>query len=205
MDRERHKVLVRCRRFLNGMKFILGTKQNMTQVFDKEGRVHPATVLSVGENVITQVKAKEKDGYQAIQIGHGSKKEKNVNKPMKGHLKGLTMFQVLREFRLEDDSGEFKRGKIIDVSTFEPGDIVHVSAVSKGKGFQGVVKRHGFHGGPRSHGQKHTERSAGSIGAQGAQKVHKGKKMPGRMGGDRVTVYFFISVGSGTGPIIFAS
>lgn len=170
------------------MKFLLGTKQGMTQVFDKEGRVHPATVLSVGENTVTQVRNKERDGYSAVQIGQGSKKEKNINKPMKGHLKDLNVFQVLREFRFEDGNEQYERGNTIDATIFEPGDIVQVSAVSKGKGFQGVVKRHGFHGGPRSHGQKHTERSPGSISTGRIQTVRKGRRMAGRMGGDRVTV-----------------
>ena len=167
-------------------KFILGTKQNMTQIFDEDGKVHPVTILSVSPNVVTQVKTKEKDGYEAVQIGHGSRKEKNLSKAVSGHLKDKGFFAILREFRVE--VGEHKEKDNIDVSVFEPGDVVQVSAISKGKGFQGGVKRHGFHGGPRTHGQKHTERSIGSIGAQGPQKVHKGKKMPGRMGSDRVTV-----------------
>lgn len=169
------------------MKFILGTKEEMTQIFDKDGKVHPVTVLLASLNVVTQVKNKKKDGYSAVQVGQGVKNEKNINKAMKGHVKDMGFFQSIREFRVsEDDAHEV--GKKIDVSIFEPGDIVAVSSISKGKGFQGVVKRYGFHGGPRTHGQKHTERSIGSIGAQGPQKVHKGKKMPGRMGADRVTV-----------------
>ena len=142
-------------------KFILGTKQNMTQIFDEDGKVHPVTILSVSPNVVTQVKTKEKDGYEAVQIGHGSRKEKNLSKAVSGHLKDKGFFAILREFRVE--VGEHKEKDNIDVSVFEPGDVVQVSAISKGKGFQGGVKRHGFHGGPRTHGQKHTERSIGSI------------------------------------------
>ncbi|MAF59382.1 MAG: 50S ribosomal protein L3 [Candidatus Pacebacteria bacterium] len=167
------------------MKFILGTKQYMTQVFDEEGRVHPVTVLDAGPMVVTQIKDDEKDGYSAVQVGYGDRNEKNINKPLKGHLKDLGLFRYLREFR---GTGEHKKGDKVDVSAFEKGDVVEVSAVSKGKGFQGTVKRHGFHGGPRSHGQKHSERAPGSIGATGPQRVFKGKKMSGRMGTDRVTV-----------------
>lgn len=167
------------------MKFILGTKQYMTQIFDEKGIAQPATVLSVAPNIVTQVKTKEKDGYNAVQVGYGTRKEKNIKKPQRGHLKDLDSIHYMREFRAE---GELKRGDTISVSIFEKGDIVEVSATSKGKGFQGVVKRHGFHGGPRSHGQKHSEREGGSIGATGPQRVFKGKKMPGRMGSDRVTV-----------------
>ena len=166
---------------------MLGTKGRMTQVFDDKGAVSAATLITAGPLTVTQVKSKEKDGYEAVQVGFGSKKEKNVGKPQKGHLKGLSMFRYMREFPAE---GENERGATIDASAFSPGDIVEVSAVSKGKGFQGVVKRHGFHGGPRSHGQKNKERSPGSIGGGGRAggRVAKGMRMAGRMGGDRVTV-----------------
>lgn len=168
----------------------------MTQVFDKEGKVYPATVLSAGPVVITQVKNKKTDGYSATQVGYGSRNKKNITKAVKGHVKDHGFFEVLMEFRSETEhqsaEGEEKMnysvGDIVDVSTFSEGDKVTISAISKSKGFQGVVKRHGFHGGPRSHGQKHSEREAGSIGATGPQRVFKGKKMPGRMGGDRVTL-----------------
>lgn len=157
----------------------------MTQVFDEDGKVHPATVLNAGPIVVTQVKDDETDGYSAIQVGFDEKKEKNVSKPLKGHLKDLGLFRYLREFR---GAGEYKRGDKMDASVFEKGDVVEVSAISKGKGFQGVVKRHNFSGGRRSHGNKHAERQGGSIGATGPQRVFKGLKMPGRMGTDRVTV-----------------
>lgn len=167
------------------MKFILGTKQYMTQVFDEKGMAYPATVLSVGPVTVTQVKNLEKDGYRAIQVGYGKRNEKNINKAQKGHFRDLGLFRYLKEFRADD---KYSRGDVIDVSKFEVGDIVEVSSTSKGKGFQGVVKRHGFSGGPRTHGNKHHERTPGSIGAQGPQRVFKGKKMAGRMGADRVTV-----------------
>ena len=170
------------------MKFILGVKENMTQIFDKEGAVHPVTVLNVGPITITGIKNQEKDGYDAVQVGFGERKEKNINKPLKGQLKDLGNFRRLKEFRLKEDDVKFKAGDKVDVSVFEEGDKVNVSSISKGKGFQGVVKRHGFHGGSRTHGQKHSEREPGSIGATGPQRVFKGTRMAGRMGSDRVTV-----------------
>ncbi|PIR58184.1 MAG: 50S ribosomal protein L3 [Parcubacteria group bacterium CG10_big_fil_rev_8_21_14_0_10_38_31] len=171
------------------MKFILGLKQNMAQYLDKDGKAYPATLLSTGPVVATQVKTKEKDKYNAIQFGYG--KKKNVKKPQ-GKLAELSPdkvgFKYLKELRLNKENSDIKIGDIIDVSIFKEGDKVEVSGISKGKGFQGVVKRHGFHGGPRTHGQKHSEREPGSIGAGGVQRVFKGKRMAGRMGSDRVTV-----------------
>jgi len=168
------------------MKYILATKEHMTQVFDEEGRVHPATVLSAGPNTVTQVKIGEKDGYTAIQLGFGDRKEKNINKPQRS--KG--MFRYFREYRAkEGEELAMEPGAVITVDeAFAVGDTVTVSGVSKAKGFQGVVKRHGFHGGPRTHGQKHTERSPGSIGGGLRARVPKGMRMAGRMGGTRVTV-----------------
>ena len=161
----------------------------MTQVFGEDGKVYPATIVKVGPVVVTQVKGKETDGYEAVQVGFGVRKEKRVAKAQKGHTKGAGFFAGFREFRGVD--GDIKTGDAIDVSVFTPGDEVSVSAVSKGKGFQGVVKRHGFSGGPRSHGQKHSEREAGSIGGGGRAggRVVKGMRMAGRMGGDRVTLH----------------
>ncbi|OGD67647.1 50S ribosomal protein L3 [Candidatus Campbellbacteria bacterium RIFOXYC2_FULL_35_25] len=171
------------------MKFILGTKEQMTQVFNKEGVVFPVTIISAGPITVTQIKNKEGDGYESIQVGYGEKKEKNINKPMKGHLKDLGNFRYLKEFSNPDNTPfEVKVGDKIDVSSFKEGEEVVVSSISKGKGFQGVVKRHNFSGGPRSHGQKHSERKPGSIGSTGPQKVFKGTRMAGRMGSDRVTV-----------------
>ena len=174
------------------MKFILGTKGRMTTVFTEDGRSYAATVVVAGPAVITQVKTPEKDGYSAVQVGAMETIEKRVKKPQLGHAKGKA-FKVFREFRNRDNSPVegAELGSSIDVSTFVVGDKVVVSAISKGKGFQGVVKRHGFHGGPRSHGQKHSERAPGSIGGSGGRaggRVARGMRMAGRMGGDRVTV-----------------
>ncbi len=179
------------------MKFILAKKVEMAQVFDDKGKVHPVTWLEAGPIFVTQVKTKEKDGYTAVQVGFGSKKEKNIAKPQKK----LGNFKYLKEFRLgvglpADSVSEVsakgaalaKEGDKIEVSSFAEGDTIEVSGTSKGKGFQGVIKRHGFHGGPRTHGQKHSERAPGSIGAVWPQRVLKGKRMGGRMGEDRITV-----------------
>ncbi len=169
------------------MKYILGTKENMVQYFDDEGKCTPATVLSVGPVVVTQIKNIEKDGYSAVQIGYGTKNPKNINKALKGHMKDAGNFRFLREFRVEGESSSTV-GETVKASVFEKGDNITVSGISKGKGFQGGGNRHGFAGGPRTHGQKHDERGGGSIGAMGIQRVFKGVKMPGRMGTDRITV-----------------
>ncbi len=159
----------------------------MTQVFDEDGQVHPATVISAGPVVVTQIKTEETDRYSAVQVGYGEAKEKNISNAQKGHLKNLGFFKILREFRLKDTSG-FSKGDKIDISVFDSGELVSVTATSKGKGFQGVVKRHNFAGGRRSHGNKHHERAPGSIGSTGPQRVFKGTRMAGRMGSDTVTV-----------------
>lgn len=170
------------------MKYILGTKDKMTQIFDEEGRVIPVTVLKTSPLTITQIKTLENDGYDAVQVGFGSKKEKNIAKPQQGQFKDMGNFAHVRENRVsEEEVGEIKVGDTIDIDVFAEGDKVSAQSVSKGKGFQGVVKRHGFHGGPRTHGQKHNERTGGSIGAGGLQRVIKGMKMPGRTGGETVT------------------
>lgn len=169
-------------------KFMLGTKGKMTQVFDEKGVVHAATLVNATPMTVTQVKTTEKDGYEALQLGQGTRAGKNLGKAVLGHLKDLGNARIIRENR--QAAGELKRGDSIDISIFVPGDVVEVSAVTKGKGFQGVVKRHGFSGGPRSHGQKNKERAPGSIGGGGRAggRVVKGMRMAGRMGGDRVTV-----------------
>jgi len=168
------------------MKYILATKEYMTQVFDEDGRVHPATVLVAGPNTVTQVKTDEKDGYKAVQVGFGERKEKRVNKAQRP--KGL--FRYFREYRVKDgEDVSLEPGAVITVDeAFEIGDKVAVAGISKAKGFQGVVKRHGFAGGPRTHGQKHNERSPGSIGGGLRNRVPKGMRMAGRMGGTRVSV-----------------
>ncbi|MBM3271892.1 50S ribosomal protein L3 [Candidatus Kaiserbacteria bacterium] len=170
------------------MKFFLGTKGRMTQIFDEKGAVQPATIVTAGPLTVTQVKTADKDGYSAVQVGSGTRRETNVSKAVRGHLKDLGVFRHLREFKTDQT---LSRGDTLDISVFVPGDVVEVSAVSKGKGFQGVVKRHGFAGGPRSHGQKNKERAPGSIGGGGGRaggRVVKGMRMAGRMGNDRVTV-----------------
>ena len=170
------------------MKFILGTKVNMTQIFDDKGVVHPVTALKAGPLTVTAVKTVASDGYNAVQVGFGTRNAKNINKAVAGQMKGGN-FMFLREFRTEGEP-TYKIGNTIDLTAFSIGDKVAVSSISKGKGFQGVVKRHGFHGGPRSHGQKHSEREPGAIGGAGRAggRVAKGMRMAGRMGGDRVTV-----------------
>lgn len=169
------------------MKFILGKKNGMSQTFNEDGRVVPVTLVEAGPCWVTQVKTQEKDGYEAVQVGFDEIEERKVAKPQKGHFKkaGLEKnFRHLHEFK----DGELKVGQQINVSIFNEGETIKVAGISKGKGFQGVVKRHGFHGGPASHGQKHTLRSSGSIGSAFPERVWKGKKMGGRMGSDRVTV-----------------
>jgi large subunit ribosomal protein L3 len=173
------------------MKFILGTKTGMTQVFTEDGRCYAATVLKVAPSVISQVKTKEVDGYDAVQLASGEQKEHRVSKAAKGHFGGA--IAAAREFRARagyqsESTADIEKGTTLDASVFEPGDDITVSAVSKGKGFQGVVKRHGFAGGRRSHGQKHSEREPGSIGATGIARVLKGTRMGGRMGNDSVQV-----------------
>jgi large subunit ribosomal protein L3 len=172
------------------MKFIVGTKTGMTQVFDADGTCHAATVLLVSPATVAQVKTVEKDGYAAVQLASGAQKDHRVTKAQKGHFGGA--MAVAREFRpragAETAIAGLEKGAAIDVSVFTPGDDITVSAVSKAKGFQGVVKRHGFRGGQRTHGQKHSEREPGSIGATGFMRVIKGTRMAGRMGGDTVTV-----------------
>lgn len=153
----------------NPQKFIIGRKLNMTQIFDKGGLVQPATIVEVTPTTVTQVKTKEKDGYSAVQILMKKKK-----------------IEARKEFKLSEISQ--KVGDSIDISQFKEGDKIEASAISKGRGFQGVVKRHGFAGGPRTHGQKHSEREPGSIGGGLRNKVPKRMRMAGRMGSDRVTI-----------------
>jgi large subunit ribosomal protein L3 len=174
------------------MKCILGKKIGMTQIL-KDDAVIPVTLIEAGPCVITQLKSKNKDGYESVQIGFGAKKK--MNKPLQGHLKDIGNLAHLREFKSSDKKGEFSidgvemiRGSKFDASIFKEGDVVMVSAISKAKGFQGVVKRHGFSGGPASHGQKHSHRAPGSIGSVWPQRVLRGQRMAGRMGGKRITI-----------------
>lgn len=164
------------------MKFILGEKIGMSQVFAENGRILPVTLIEAGPCEVTQIKTKEKDGYEAIQIGFKKiEKKKKIKKTMKGK-----NFRYLQEFKEKIE--DFKIGQKIDVSTFQKGDAVKISGLTKGRGFQGVVKRWNFAGRPATRGTKHELRTPGSVGSMFPQRVIKGKKMPGRMGGERVTV-----------------
>ncbi len=167
-------------------KFILGKKIGMSEMFIND-KVVPITLIEAGPIFITQIKTREKDGYSAVQTGFLKQKEKRLSKAVLNHLGKLGGFKYLKEFKIKEGE-ELKKGDEINLSIFKQGDKVKLSGISKGKGFQGVVKRHGFHGGPKSHGQKHTLRAPGSIGATGPQRVMKGIKMAGRMGGERKTL-----------------
>ena len=168
------------------MKFILGKKKEMTQIFDEKGRVYAGTVITASPVVVTQVKSLETDGYMAVQMGAFETKKK-LGKSRQGHLKEVGNFSKLIEVRLSAETDK-KVGDKADVTIFNEGDVVEVSGISKGKGFQGVIKRHGFKGGNRSHGNAHAEREPGSISGGLRTHVPKGMRMGGRMGGDRITV-----------------
>lgn len=168
------------------MKFILGQKLGMSQAFDKSGNVLPVTVIDAGPCVITQIKTKDKDGYAAVQIGFKKiEKKKKIKKPQ-----AKNPFRFFREFRSATDekNSQYKIGEKIDVSVFQEGDKVKISGISKGKGFAGGVKRWGFAGRGASHGVKHEARTIGSVGSSFPERVIKGKKMPGRMGFERITI-----------------
>ncbi|MEL7623962.1 MAG: 50S ribosomal protein L3 [Clostridiales bacterium] len=169
-------------------KAILGTKLGMLQIFDDAGRVVPVTVIQAGPCVVTQKKTKENDGYEAIQVGFVPAKDKHLSKPQKGHFakQGVSAMRHLKEFRLEDIAS-YELGQEIKADIFAAGDVVDVTGTSKGKGFQGSIKRHGFHRGPMAHGSKYHRRN-GSLGAKGPARVFPGRKGPGRMGGDTVTI-----------------
>ncbi|MCD7812587.1 MAG: 50S ribosomal protein L3 [Lachnospiraceae bacterium] len=170
-------------------KAILATKVGMTQIFDENGLLIPVTVLQAGPCVVTQVKTVAKDGYSAVQVGFVDKREKLVNKPQKGAFDkaGVSYKRYVREFRL-DDAESYEVKQEIKADVFAVGEKVDATAVSKGKGFQGAIKRHGQHRGPMAHGSKY-HRHAGSNGSSSdPSRVFKGKAMPGRMGGEQVTV-----------------
>jgi large subunit ribosomal protein L3 len=163
------------------MKFILGLKNEMTQIFDEEGNQIPVTVIDVEPNTVLQIKKEDKDGYDAIQVGLEKLKDKKVKKPLRNK-----PFHFIREFRGEINLEDYKEGQEINVSIFEAKDQVKVLGISKGKGFQGGVKKWGFGGSPASHGHP-SHRKIGSIGLSSHRRVMKGKKMPGRMGGKQIT------------------
>jgi large subunit ribosomal protein L3 len=165
---------------------LLGKKLGMVQVFQKDGTVVGCTVIEAGPCLVTQVKTKDRDGYEAVQLGFGTKKR--LNEPEKGHLKGLGNFRYLREFKADSLDG-IEVGQRIGAELFQPGDRVDVTGVSKGRGFAGGVKRHGFHGGPKTHGQSDRHRAPGSIGSGTTPgRVLKGQRMAGHMGDERTTI-----------------
>jgi large subunit ribosomal protein L3 len=170
------------------IKGMVGRQLGMTQIFDDTGLVHPVTVIECGPNVVTQIRTLEKDGYEAVQLGFGQ--DKRLNKPERGHLKpsGYENLGDLREVKA-DDVADFEVGQVIKADTFTVGELVDVTGTSKGRGFQGGVKRHGFRGGPKTHGQSDRHRAPGSIGASATPgRVLKGMRMAGHMGHERVTV-----------------
>lgn len=168
------------------MKAILGEKLGMSQVF-MEDMVVPVTVIKAGPCVVTQLKVKEKDGYEAVQLGYGELDPEKVNRPMNGHFKKGNCAPQRRLAEVRLDPADYKTGQKIRADVFSEGDRADVTGISKGKGFAGVVKRHGFHGGPASHGSRF-HRAPGAIGQCATpSRVFKGKKLPGRMGGERVT------------------
>ena len=172
------------------MKGLIGRKLGMATVFADDGTVQPVTLIECGPCFVTQVKSEDADGYRSVQLGFEEVGARKVSGGIKGHLarNGLPGLRVLREFRI-GSTAEIEEGQKITAGVFESGDYVDVTGKSKGKGFQGAMKRHGFGGGPKTHGQSDRQRSPGSIGATTTPgRVLKGKKMPGRMGGERVTV-----------------
>ena len=170
------------------MKAILGKKIGMTQMFSPEGKAVPVTVIEAGPCVVVQTKTTDNDGYEAIQVGFDEIKEIRANKPQKGHFAKANVkpMRYLREFRVEN-AAEYQLGQELKADVFAVGDAVDVTGTSKGKGFQGPIKRHGQSRGPMAHGSKYHRRT-GSLGAMGNNRVFIGHKLPGRMGGDKVTV-----------------
>ena len=166
-------------------KFLLGQKDRMTQIFNEKGEVVPVTAINFDKNIVTAIRTEDKDGYSAVQVATVEKKDYKVNKAQKGQFNGKG-YQFVKEFLF--DTPTQKVGDELNIDIFEEGEKVEITSTSKGKGFQGGVKRHGFSGGRRSHGNKHAEREVGSIGATGPQRVFKGIRSTGRMGSDRITV-----------------
>lgn len=184
----------------NARKALLGRKLGMTQVWDEDGRVVPLTVVQVGKNVVTQVRTEDKDGYSAVQLGFEDIDPRRMTKPLLGHFEaaGVEPKRHIAEFRTPD-ADSYETGQELDASTFEVGSLVDVTGTSKGKGFAGVMKRHGFHGGPASHGAHKIHRKPGSIGgASTPGRVFRGHKMAGRMGGETRTVQNLEVVGVDT-------
>lgn len=179
------------------MEGIVGKKIGMTRVFNQEGQAIAVTVIEAGPCPVVQVKTKEKEGYDAVQLGFGQKRKKLVTQPLLGHFNKAKVEpqRILKEMRTEN-VGKFKVGQKLGVDLFSVGEKVRVTGVSKGLGFQGTVRRYKFHGGPKTHGQSDRLRSPGSIGGSSyPSRVFKGQKMPGRMGGERLTVRNLVVVG----------
>ncbi|MEK7636661.1 MAG: 50S ribosomal protein L3 [Patescibacteria group bacterium] len=174
--------------FLEIMKMILGKKIGMSQIFDSQGSVVPVTFIEAGPVTVIQRRTPEKDGYDAVQVGFGTRNKKNIAKPQRKHFGDLGTFRFVRELRPTKKSELPDVGSTIDISIFKEGEIVKVSGTTKSKGFQGVVKRHGFAGHNSSHGTKHAKREPGSIGGGLRTRVPSGMRMGGRMGGERVTI-----------------
>ena len=171
------------------MSVLIGKKIGMTSIYDENGKYIPCTVIEAGPCVVTQVRTKEVDGYEAVQLGFDDKAEKQSNKALDGHFKKAGTSAKRRVVEFIGFEEEYKLGDEINVDHFEEGEFVDISGTSKGKGFQGVVKRHGFAGSERTHGQQSMNRAPGSVGAASyPARVFKGMKMGGRMGGSRVTV-----------------
>ncbi|MGQ9512296.1 50S ribosomal protein L3 [Thermodesulfitimonas sp.] len=170
------------------MKGILGRKLGMTQYYTPAGEAVAVTVIEAGPCVVVQTKTKEKDGYEAVQVGFGDRPERLVNKPLKGHFAraGVKPLRYLREFRVKD-AGAYAVGQEIKVDIFSPGERVDITGTSKGRGFAGGIKRHGFHRGPMGHGSKY-HRRPGALAAKGPARVFKGRRLPGHYGNERVTV-----------------
>jgi len=171
------------------LKSILGTKVGMTQIFDQAGNLIPVTVISAGPCVITAIRTKENDGYSALQVGLGEKKEKSVSRPLMGQFKknNLTPKKHLREFRVADVSA-YQIGQEVKVEVFQPNEYVDVTGTTIGRGYAGGVKRYNFKGGPTTHGQSDRLRAPGSLGGQRPQRVFRGQRMAGHLGDETVTI-----------------
>lgn len=172
------------------MPGLIGIKRGMTSVFDEEGKNVPCTVIEAAPNVVTQVRSQEKDGYEALQVGYGEKKDKNTSDPLKGHFQKASTSPKEKIVEFQGFEEPKKAGEEVDMNLFEEGEFIDLTGFSKGKGYQGVVKRHGFHGvGDMTHGQQDQQRMPGSIGgASDPSRVFPGLKMGGRMGGRKNTM-----------------
>lgn len=173
------------------MRGIIGKKLGMTRIFDADGNASPVTVIEAGPCFVTQIKTSDHDGYDAVQFGFEEKREKSANKPEKGHAAkaGLKPFRILKEFRDFESDEPLQMGSAVKANIFREGELVNVTGVSKGRGFAGVVKRHHFSGGPKTHGQSDRMRAPGSLGQSSwPSRVYRGLRMAGRMGGENVTM-----------------